>query len=52
MWGRVGGEGLAAVAHGDDGVVGPDGLQHFAGAREVVDVGPVLVGDPEGPVVV
>lgn len=50
-WG-VGGKGLAAVAHRDDGVVGADGVDHFAGAREVVDVGSVFVRDPEGAVVI
>lgn len=50
--GRVRGEGLGAIAHGDDGIVGPDGCNHFATAGEVVHVGSVFVGDPESAIVI
>lgn len=48
----VGGEADGGVAAGDVGLGGADGELHFAVAAEFVDVGAVLVADPEGAVAV
>jgi hypothetical protein len=52
MRGRVSREGLAAIAHGNDGVGGPDSGEHLAGGREVIHIRGILIRDPEAAVIV